>query len=177
MTDAYRASIRIEATPDDVFPYLTGSITPEGELRGGTVEYPVLSGLLMWVAAVPAHTDGEFLLWSALLMAPFGLATAWMLQHRLVPGIAVGAAGGWLIQLVVNVAVAYALSKLRPVLGRIILGAMLASLMLPAAARELGSTGLSASEYLAQPPGRSAPDYLFSAPDAPNPSPAPSGGN
>ena len=50
-------------------------------------------------------------------------------------------------------------------------------LMLPAAAREFGSTGLSASEYLAQPPGRSDPGYLFSAPDAPNPSPAPSGGN
>ena len=62
-----------------VFPYLTGSITPEGELRGGTVEYPVLSGLLMWVAAVPAHTDGEFLAWSTLLMAPFGLATGWLL--------------------------------------------------------------------------------------------------
>ena len=62
-----------------VFPYLTGSITPEGELRGGTVEYPVLSGLLMWVAAVPSHTDGEFLAWSALLMAPFGLLTGWLL--------------------------------------------------------------------------------------------------
>lgn len=62
-----------------VFPYLTGSITPEGELRGGTVEYPVLSGLLMWVAAVPAHTDGEFLAWSALLMTPFGLVTGWLL--------------------------------------------------------------------------------------------------
>jgi uncharacterized membrane protein len=62
-----------------VFPYLTGSITPEGELRGGTVEYPVLSGLLMWLAAVPSHTDGEFLAWSAVLMAPFGLATGWLL--------------------------------------------------------------------------------------------------
>ena len=62
-----------------VFPYLTGSITPEGELRGGTVEYPVLTGLLMWLAAVPSHTDGEFLAWSALLMAPFGLATGWLL--------------------------------------------------------------------------------------------------
>jgi len=62
-----------------VFPYLTGSITPDGELRGGTVEYPVLSGLLMWVAAVPSHTDGEFLAWSALLMAPFGLVTGWLL--------------------------------------------------------------------------------------------------
>ena len=65
-----------------VFPYLTGSITPEGELRGGTVEYPVLSGLLMWVAAVPSHTDGELLFWSALLMAPLGVATGWLRGRR-----------------------------------------------------------------------------------------------
>jgi multiple sugar transport system permease protein len=44
------------------------------------------------------------------------------------------ALGGWLIQLAVDVGVAYALSKLRPVLGGVVLGAMLASLMLPAAA-------------------------------------------
>jgi Glycosyltransferase family 87 len=62
-----------------VFPYLTGSITPDGELHGGTVEYPVLSGLLMWVAAIPSHTDGEFLWWSSLLMAPFGLLTGGLL--------------------------------------------------------------------------------------------------
>lgn len=62
-----------------VFPYLTGSITPDGELHGGSVEYPVLTGLLMWLAAVPAHTDGAFLLFSALLMAPFGLLTGALL--------------------------------------------------------------------------------------------------
>jgi multiple sugar transport system permease protein len=44
------------------------------------------------------------------------------------------AVGGWLIQVGVDVAVAYALSKLRPVFGRLVLGMMLASLMLPAAA-------------------------------------------
>jgi multiple sugar transport system permease protein len=44
------------------------------------------------------------------------------------------AIGGWLFQLTVDVAAAYALSKLRPRLGRLILGGMLASLMLPAAA-------------------------------------------
>lgn len=44
------------------------------------------------------------------------------------------ALGGWLFQLVVDVAAAYALSKLRPVLGNVVLGFMLASLMLPAAA-------------------------------------------
>ena len=44
------------------------------------------------------------------------------------------AVGGWLIQLIVDVAAAYALSKLRPVFGKVVLGMMLASLMLPAAA-------------------------------------------
>jgi multiple sugar transport system permease protein len=44
------------------------------------------------------------------------------------------ALGGWLIQLIFDVAVAYALSKLRPILGNLVLGMMLASLMLPAAA-------------------------------------------
>ncbi len=44
------------------------------------------------------------------------------------------ATGGWLIQLVVDVAAAYALSKLRPMFGKVVLGAMLASLMLPATA-------------------------------------------
>lgn len=62
-----------------VFPYLDGAITSNGVLTGGTVEYPVLSGMLMWLGAVPAHTDAQFLLYSALLLAPFGLATAWML--------------------------------------------------------------------------------------------------
>ncbi|MFF0816749.1 hypothetical protein ACFYVR_16585 [Rhodococcus sp. NPDC003318] len=62
-----------------VFPYLTGSITDAGALIGGAVEYPVLSGLLMWLGAIDAHTDAAFLLHSALILTPFGLATAWML--------------------------------------------------------------------------------------------------
>ena len=64
-----------------VFPYVHGGITPppDSKLTGGTVEYPVLTGLLMWVGAMFAHNDGEFLLYSALLMAPFGLVTGWML--------------------------------------------------------------------------------------------------
>jgi uncharacterized membrane protein len=62
-----------------VFPYVSGSITPEGSLVGGTVEYPVLTGLLIWAGALFAETDAGFLLGSALLMAPFGLAAGWML--------------------------------------------------------------------------------------------------
>lgn len=41
------------------------------------------------------------------------------------------AAGAWLLQLAVCVPAAYALSKLRPLLGRAILGMMLATLMIP----------------------------------------------
>ncbi|WP_430334819.1 glycosyltransferase 87 family protein [Rhodococcus sp. ACT016] len=61
-----------------LFPY-TGGITPDGLLVPGTVEYPVLSGMLMWLGALGAHTDAAFLLHSALLLAPFGLLTAWLL--------------------------------------------------------------------------------------------------
>lgn len=62
-----------------VFPYVSGSITPDGQLVGGVVEYPVLTGLLIWAGAYFVHTDGGFLLASALLMSPFGLLTGWML--------------------------------------------------------------------------------------------------
>jgi uncharacterized membrane protein len=62
-----------------VFPYVNGSITPEGRLAGGSVEYPVLTGLLIWAGAAFATDDGGFLLASALLMTPFGLLTGWML--------------------------------------------------------------------------------------------------
>lgn len=62
-----------------VFPYLSGGITSDGALVGGTVEYPVLTGLVIWGGAIFAQTDAGFLLGSALLMAPFGLLTAWLL--------------------------------------------------------------------------------------------------
>ncbi len=44
------------------------------------------------------------------------------------------AAGAWLFQLVVDVSAAYALSKLRPALGNVVLAMMLATLMLPVSA-------------------------------------------
>ncbi|NNH74522.1 DUF2029 domain-containing protein [Nocardia uniformis] len=64
---------------EHVFPYVSGGITPDGTLTGGAVEYPVLSGLLMWLGALGADDDVAFLLHSALLLAPFALLTAWLL--------------------------------------------------------------------------------------------------
>ncbi|MGH3939755.1 MAG: glycosyltransferase family 87 protein [Pseudonocardiaceae bacterium] len=60
-------------------PYLSGGITEQGQLFGGTVEYPVLSGLQIWLSGLPADNDGEYLFFSALVMAPFGLLTAALL--------------------------------------------------------------------------------------------------
>lgn len=64
-----------------VFPYLHGGITDTGVLTGGALEYPVLTGLLIWLGALGARTDAGFLLATALLLAPFGLLTAWMLAR------------------------------------------------------------------------------------------------
>ncbi|MFI6042125.1 hypothetical protein ACIA8C_10855 [Nocardia sp. NPDC051321] len=66
---------------EHVFPYVEGGITDEGTLVGGAVEYPVLSGTLMWLGALGAHNDADFLRHSALLLAPFALLTAWMLAR------------------------------------------------------------------------------------------------
>ena len=68
------------------------------------------------------HPESYADAWSRLQIARYFLNTA------------LYATGGWLVQVVFDVGVAYALSKLRPVLGRLVLGLMLASLMLPAAA-------------------------------------------
>ncbi|MET9024759.1 hypothetical protein ABZW96_03970 [Nocardia sp. NPDC004168] len=78
---------------EHVFPYVTGGITDDGALVGGAVEYPVLSGVLMWFGAVGAHNDADFLRYSALLLAPFALLTAWMLA-RLAGGAALLWAAG-----------------------------------------------------------------------------------
>ncbi|WP_243790544.1 glycosyltransferase family 87 protein [Saccharopolyspora gloriosae] len=62
-----------------VFPYVHGGMDEDGSLYGGVVEYPVLSGLLIWLGAVFVDTDAGFLAASALIMAPFGLGVAWWL--------------------------------------------------------------------------------------------------
>lgn len=62
-----------------VFPYVSGGMDTDGHLVGGAVEYPVLTGLLIWAGAFFATNDGQFLLFSALLLAPFGLFTGWLL--------------------------------------------------------------------------------------------------
>jgi multiple sugar transport system permease protein len=67
---------------------------------------------------------------------PGTYATAWtnMQIAKYFSNTVFYAFGGWIISLVVDVGVAYALSKLKPIFGKVVLGGMLASLMLPPAA-------------------------------------------
>jgi uncharacterized membrane protein len=71
------------------FPYVTGELVttnnPDGttttDLSGGTLEYPVLTGLFAWLTALPVHSDGGFLQLSALLLAPFTFVTVVLLSR------------------------------------------------------------------------------------------------
>ncbi|MFD3593783.1 glycosyltransferase family 87 protein [Nocardia sp. NPDC058640] len=76
-----------------VFPYVDGDITADGALTGGAVEYPVLSGVLMWAGAIGVDNDADFLWRSALLLAPFALLTAWMLARLAGPAALLWAIG------------------------------------------------------------------------------------
>ncbi|MGF0317983.1 hypothetical protein [Nocardia fluminea] len=76
-----------------VFPYVDGAITADGALTGGAVEYPVLSGVLMWAGAIGVDNDADFLWHSALLLAPFALLTAWMLARIAGPAALLWAIG------------------------------------------------------------------------------------
>ena len=71
----YAAADRDRGLTEDRVPYLSGAN-----------EYPVLSGLAMWVAAVPARSYVSFFNWSAVLLTGFALATAWALHRMAGPG-------------------------------------------------------------------------------------------
>lgn len=62
-----------------VFPYIHGSI--DGGLVNGAIEYPVLTGLFMYISGLLV-TDGDgWLRISTLMLAPFALWTAYLLAR------------------------------------------------------------------------------------------------
>jgi multiple sugar transport system permease protein len=97
--------------------------------------YPVY-----WMATAGLKTPAEFAAQSVTVLphhpsaAAYGDAWHDMRIPHFFLNTVYYAAGGWLVQLVVDVSAAYALSKLRPVLGKAIFAGMLATLMLPVAA-------------------------------------------
>jgi len=65
-----------------VFPYVHGHLVQNDagtSFTGGTVEYPALTGVFIWLTALPAHGADSFLTWSAVALAPFGLLAAFLL--------------------------------------------------------------------------------------------------
>jgi uncharacterized membrane protein len=61
-----------------VFPYVDGALI-DNELVNGAIEYPVLTGVFMWASGAAAGDSNDYLVQSALLLAPFGLLTAYLL--------------------------------------------------------------------------------------------------
>ena len=89
---------------EHLMPYVHGGIDAQGQLFGGVVEYPVLSGLLMWLSAGGTHTDVDFFTHSALILAPFAFATTvllalmtrwWVLLWAATPPIVLYAFHNW----------------------------------------------------------------------------------
>jgi multiple sugar transport system permease protein len=97
--------------------------------------YPVY-----WMATAGLKTPADFAAGSVTLLPRdptlSAYADAW--SHMRIPHFFLNtvyyALGGWLVQLAVDVSAAYALSRLRPALGKLIFGGMLATLLLPVAA-------------------------------------------
>ncbi len=70
----YGSDDRDRGLDEDRFPYVDGEN-----------EYPVLTGLLMGLAALPADSHASFFVWTAALLTLCALATSWAL-HRAVGG-------------------------------------------------------------------------------------------
>ena len=68
----------IRAVAQQIFPYVDGRLAGS-KLLNGAIEYPVLTGVFMWASGLPVSTSASYLNLSALLLAPFGLLTSWLL--------------------------------------------------------------------------------------------------
>ena len=71
----------VRAVADNVFPYVDGEYTDDGQLINGAIEYPVLTGIFLWLAGLFADDANGYLRWSAILLAPFGLLAAYLLAR------------------------------------------------------------------------------------------------
>ncbi len=95
---------------------------------------------LYWMATAGLKTPAEFAAQSVTVLPEdpslSAYADAW--NHMRIPHFLLNsiyyALGGWIVQLVVDVSAAYALSRLRPMFGQAVFAGMLATLMLPVAA-------------------------------------------
>lgn len=64
----------------DRFPYVEGRLQDQ-ELTNGAIEYPVLTGLFMWLGGLLVDDPNAYLRITAILLAPFGLVAAYLLAQ------------------------------------------------------------------------------------------------
>ncbi len=62
------------------FPYVHGDLV-DGQLTGGALEYPVLTGVFAWLPALFVDDDGGYLQLTVLLLLPFTFLTVWLLSR------------------------------------------------------------------------------------------------
>lgn len=65
----------------DTFPYINAEFTGDFQYVNGGLEYPVLTGVFMWVAGLLVDDADSYLRVNALLMAPMALAGAYFLAR------------------------------------------------------------------------------------------------
>ena len=70
----------IRGMSEDRFPYVDARLDA-GELVDGGIEYPVLTGVFMWIVGLPVSDVDSYVLLSAVALAPFGLLAAFLLAR------------------------------------------------------------------------------------------------
>jgi uncharacterized membrane protein len=70
----------IRGAQQGIFPYIHGSLNG-GELSNGGIEYPVLTGVFMWLVGRLTSDVNTYLKLSALFLAPFGFLAAYLLAR------------------------------------------------------------------------------------------------
>ena len=63
---------------DHALPYV-GSLTDDRQLTGGVIEYPALSGLFLWLTALPVSSDRGFILATGALLTLLAAAVTFIL--------------------------------------------------------------------------------------------------
>ena len=115
----------------DTFPYVSGSLQ-DGDLLGGAIEYPVLTGVFMWATGLLVDNVDQYLIVSTVLLVPFALLVAHLLSELRGPRALMWAAAPALVfyafhnwdLLVVAAATAgfFAWSRDRPVWSAVLFG-------------------------------------------------------
>ncbi|MDP9067670.1 MAG: glycosyltransferase 87 family protein [Actinomycetota bacterium] len=64
----------------DTFPYVEGRLRDQ-KLSGGAIEYPVLTGVFMWLSGLLVEGPNSYLRVTAILLMPFAMVTAYLLAR------------------------------------------------------------------------------------------------